>query len=242
MISKTIGFRDTLFPDTHGVKHIFVVEVFVVDMLQGLGIFLGEIIAESSGIHHAEYPMTDPWCCYIWIYMVTFTINIINIPQMLAYIYIYISAPWIRHGYYRLIWCKPEMSDGFCQVSILSHSKDIPPQPSRFGRAVAWCSQELQKLQVKDVKAGDCWDVCWCLLSFPVGQSFKMTGKNPARHLWSPVMRLSGVVGLTKFCWVATWWWCTVRIFGCSQGHDLALSENVVYTPKYPMVNDHYPY
>ena len=32
--------------------------------------------------------MTDPWCWYIWIYMVTFTINI---PQMLAYI----PAPWI---------------------------------------------------------------------------------------------------------------------------------------------------
>jgi len=45
--------------------------------------------------------------------------------------------------------------DGFCQVSILSHSKDIPPQPSRFGRAVAWRSQESQRLQVKDVKAGD---------------------------------------------------------------------------------------
>jgi hypothetical protein len=38
------------------------------------------------------YPMTDPWCCYIWCSMDT-----INIPQMLAYRehYIYIPAPWI---------------------------------------------------------------------------------------------------------------------------------------------------
>ena len=28
--------------------------------------------------------MTDPWCCYIWCAM-----DPINIPQMLAYIYIY---------------------------------------------------------------------------------------------------------------------------------------------------------
>ena len=39
------------------------------------------------------WPMTDPWCCYIWCSM-----DSINIPPMLAYI----PAPWIRHGYYKL--------------------------------------------------------------------------------------------------------------------------------------------
>ena len=40
------------------------------------------------------YPMTDPWCCYIWCSM-----DPINIPPMLAYI----PAPWIRHGYWSIV-------------------------------------------------------------------------------------------------------------------------------------------
>ena len=45
--------------------------------------------------HEIIIPMTDPWCCSIYGYIYG-NMDPINIPQML--VYIYIPAPWIRHG------------------------------------------------------------------------------------------------------------------------------------------------
>ena len=43
------------------------------------------------------YPMTDPWCCYIWCAMDPIKKNTL-------YVSIFLPAPWIRHGYEMMLF------------------------------------------------------------------------------------------------------------------------------------------
>ena len=110
------------------------------------------ISASSIGVKHGPWdisdgaapcpgPQRDPRCarwdphccthrihvCYIWLYMVTFTINI---PQMLAYIIPYMDPYGVAHGV-------PWQLRLFGKQSL--RGKDRPSRPLHPGDPTWWC-------------------------------------------------------------------------------------------------------